>query len=883
MLNSQTNEPTILSVRKRDGSVMGFDQEKISNAIYKAMFATSNPDRGVAEQLTRYVVEKLLQQGFSADRPPSVETIQDMVEATLIERGHSEIAKAYILYRHERRKVREEKMRILNTKDLDPVAKRFDTNSLRVLASRYLLRNNKNEIVEGPEEMFKRVATLVAIGDLIYSQQIFTINGNQKQSIKEAQAYLEKLDDFDYKLRIGNYYLNKFHLRSLINCYVYLARGGHMTKSFKELMRMIAAKKFNSYAEKIDEYFKLMAYQDFLPNSPTMMNAGARLGQLSACFVLDMPDDMGGIMKTTSDAAMIFKSGGGVGINYSGLRQEGDIVASTSGVASGPVSFMNIINSVTEVVKQGGKRRGANMGIMEVWHPDIEKFVTNKTEPGILENFNISVGLWEDFWDTLLNTREGKYALRSPRDRSPVKEVNARRLIDLIALSAWKSAEPGLIFFDQINRYNVFAKARGGPLRATNPCGEQSLYPYESCNLGSINLANLVKRKADGEYEFDWQRYEETVRKTTRFLDSVIDVNLYPVPEIDAASKESRRIGLGVMGVADLLYKLRIPYNSEEGYDLQNRLAEALTYYSMEESVALAKARGRFPLCLKTEYPDGKISVAGYYEKPKEQYRYEWDTLIDRIKEHGIRNVLTTTVAPTGTLSMIASCSNGMEPTFALAYEKRVTVGKFFYANSIIKQVLEEHNLYTDEILAKIADNYGSLKGIPEIPEWMQKIFVTAIDIHWSDHLMAQQVWQQWIGNAIAKTINMPHDVLPEDVAAAYLLAHELGLKGITVYRDGSRHKQVLHMANKNTEKNFDVVPSQVVTDFVSQNITSQYMRDQINNSLKIRPGEDIVATHNIAESVPEGSLCPECKNNLIFAEGCSLCIECGYSHCTSG
>ena len=235
------------------------------------------------------------------------------------------------------------------------MAKRFDTNSLRVLASRYLLRNNKNEIVEGPEEMFKRVATLVAIGDLIYSQQIFTINGNQKQNIKEAQAYLEKLDDFDYKLRIGNYYLNKFHLRSLINCYVYLARGGHMTKSFKELMRMIAAKKFNSYAERIDEYFKLMAYQDFLPNSPTMMNAGARLGQLSACFVLDMPDDMGGIMKTTSDAAMIFKSGGGVGINYSGLRQEGDIVASTSGVASGPVSFMNIINSVTEVVKQGGK------------------------------------------------------------------------------------------------------------------------------------------------------------------------------------------------------------------------------------------------------------------------------------------------------------------------------------------------------------------------------------------------------------------------------------------------------------------------------------------------------------------------------------------------
>jgi ribonucleoside-diphosphate reductase alpha chain len=242
---------------------------------------------------------------------------------------------------------------------------------------------------------------------------------------------------------------------------------------------------------------------------------------------------------------------------------------------------MNIINTVTEVVKQGGKRRGANMGILEVWHPDIEKFITNKTQPGILENFNVSVGIWEDFWGALVNSTDGKYTLRSPRDRTPVQEINAHQLIDIIALSAWKSAEPGLIFFDNINKYNVFAKARGVPLRATNPCGEQSLYPYESCNLGSINLANLVKRKADGQYEFDWQRYEETIRKTTRFLDNVIDMNNYPVPEIDKASKESRRIGLGVMGVADLLYKLRIPYNSKEGYEFQFKLAEALTYYSM--------------------------------------------------------------------------------------------------------------------------------------------------------------------------------------------------------------------------------------------------------------------------------------------------------------
>ncbi|SVB45021.1 uncharacterized protein METZ01_LOCUS197875, partial [marine metagenome] len=561
-----------------------------------------------------------------------------------------------------------------------------------------------------------------------------------------------------------------------------------------------------------------------------------------------------------------------------------EIVASTSGVASGPVSFMNIINSVTEVVKQGGKRRGANMGIMEVWHPDIEKFVTNKTEPGILENFNVSVGVWKDFWDVLVNSQDGKYTLRCPRDNSSAREINAHHLIDLIAQSAWKSAEPGLIFFDNINKNNVFAKARGQLLRATNPCGEQSLYPYESCNLGSINLANLVKRTADGQYQFDWQRYEETIRKTTRYLDNIIDVNLYPIPEIDKASKESRRIGLGVMGVADLLYKLRIPYNSKEGYDFQSKLSEALTYYSMEESVALAKSRGKFPLCSKTEYPEGNIPVAGYYEKPKEEQSYDWDALITKIQKYGIRNVLTTTVAPTGTLSMLADCSNGMEPNFALVFEKRVTVGRFFYTNKIFEEVLKENNLYSEELLAKVADNYGSVKGISEIPDWIQNIFVTAMDIHWSDHLLAQAVWQDWISNAIAKTINMPNDVSVEDVKASYLLAHELGLKGITVYRDGSRHKQVLHMTGENSEKTFDVTASDYVVNYISNNIKNPYVKSQINNALSATKLEDVQRpTQSVMEEAEEETLCPVCKNNLIFAEGCNICIDCGYSGCTSG
>jgi len=881
--NSQV-ESTIAEIRKRNGKVTRFNKDKITNAIYKALEATGQSDRDLATELTDGVLNKLYQQGFSASSPPSVEDIQDMVESTLIDKGFSEIAKAYILYRHERRKVRDEKMKVVNLKTLDSVSKNFDLNCLRVLASRYLVRNNKSEIIESPTQMFERVGLLVAIGDLLRDSSIFSREGGINQNVEEARSYLGKLDDFDYKFKLGEHYLNKWHFRSLINHYIDLAMKGQMKVSFKELLTMIAAKKFANYAEKVDEYLELMTEQIFLPNSPTMMNAGGRLGQLSACFVLGMPDDMAGIMKSTSDAALIFKSGGGVGINYSDLRQEGDIVASTSGVASGPVSFMNIINTVTEVVKQGGKRRGANMGIIEAWHPDIEKFITNKTEAGILENFNVSVGIWEDFWNALINTEDGKFMLRSPTTREPIREINAHQLIDLIALSAWKSAEPGLIFFDKINQYNVFAKARGSPLRATNPCGEQSLYPYESCNLGSINLAKLVKRKADGQYEFDWQRYEETIRKTTRFLDNIIDVNHYPVHEINVASKESRRIGLGVMGVADLLYKLRIPYNSKEGYEMQSKLSEALTYYSMEESVALAKTRGEFPLCSKTEFPEGKIPVAGYYEKPKSQHSYDWDALISKIQKHGIRNVLTTTVAPTGTLSMIADCSNGMEPTFALVFEKRVTVGRFFYTNKIFEQVLRENGLYSEELLAKIADNYGSVKGIPEIPEWMQKIFVTAMDIHWSDHLCAQAVWQDWIGNAIAKTINMPYDVSADDVKAAYLLAHEMGLKGITVYRDSSRHEQVLHMTSENAKKTFDTRPSEVVTDFVNSTIKNQYIRTQVDNALRLDvPDEEVTQQPPVIEEDKEENLCPTCKNNLVFVEGCSLCIECGFSGCTSG
>src|SRR5215213_3278369 len=898
--NNNSRETLIAKIRKRDGRIVHFEQSKISSAIYKALIATGKPDYPLADRLGAKVVQRMIQQ--SEKTIPSVEDAQDMVESILIEEGLSETAKAYILYRHERRKVRDEKMKILNKKDLDEVDKAFDINSLRVLAARYLLRDSNNEILEGPKQMFERVATLVAIADMMHDSAIFTTTGGYTQNIEEADRYYGKLDDFDNKLHIGSYYLNKYHFEAMIRHYIYCAQQGQMKISFKDLLRMVAEGKMAHYEERVREYYNLMVSRDYLPNTPTLMNSGAKLGQLSACFVLDMPDDMVGIMKASTDAAMIFKSGGGVGINYSDLRPEGDIVASTSGVASGPTSFMRIIDTITDVVKQGGKRRGANMGILEAWHPDIEKFITAKTKPGVFENFNVSVGVWEDFWKSLVNKDNHKYTLRNPRTHEPIKQIDSHQLMDLIAFSAWKSAEPGVIFFDNINKYNPCLNAKGGPLRATNPCGEQSLYPYESCNLGSINLANFVKRKADGMFEFDWQKYEQAIRISSRFLDNIIDMNKYPVEEIDINTKLTRRIGLGIMGIADLLFLLRMPYDSNDGYEFMYKLAEAVSYYSMEESVAIAKVRGPFPLFKETDYVKGKIPISGYYELPTETHAYNWDSLIQKIQKHGIRNSWTSTIAPTGTLSMIADTSNGVEPMFALVFEKRVTVGRFFYTNRIFENVLKENGLYTDEILAKIANNYGSVRGLDEIPEWIQKTFVTAIDIHWTDHIMAQAVWQKWIGNAIAKTINMPGDVTAEDVKYAYLLSHELGLKGVTVYRDGSRHEQVLHITgNESKEKKFITRPSKYAADYIRANIKEPYIRDQIEKIFEQTKNEEYedLPTQTISTSVlldtPDKSMqapllesnednaCPSCKARLILTEGCNLCIECGFSSCVSG
>ena len=393
----------------------------------------------------------------------------------------------------------DEKLKILNKTELDEVDLAFEVSALRVLASRYLLRNEDGMIIESPKQMFERIAILVAISDILHDERVFDINHMQEKHDLTISLY---------DLHIGKYTLNEYHAQALWRLYTELNSQRCMKVSPFEIMNMFSGHEFDSYEARIKEYYDLMVSRDFLPNTPTLMNAGAPLGQLSACFVLDVEDDMSNIMDVAKDVAMIFKSGGGVGINYSKIRPEGDIVKSTSGVASGPLSFMKIVDAVTNVVKQGGKRRGANMGIMDASHPDIDKFIAAKTEPGVLENFNVSMGIDKEFWDAVLSN--GFYELKNPRNGQATGVRYGRHMMEWIAKAAYKSAEPGLIFFDNINKHNPLITQKG-PLTCTNPCGEQALYPYESCNLGSINLANFVK---DGQ--LDYEHYNIVIRLATR-------------------------------------------------------------------------------------------------------------------------------------------------------------------------------------------------------------------------------------------------------------------------------------------------------------------------------------------------------------------------------
>lgn len=517
-----------------------------------------------------------------------------------------------------------------------------------------------------------------------------------------------------------------------------------------------------------DEFYEMMTNLEFLPNSPTLMNAGRPLGQLSACFVLPVEDSMEDIFEAIKRAALIHKSGGGTGFSFSRIRPHGATVNTTGGVASGPISFMKVFNMATEAVKQGGTRRGANMGILRVDHPDILEFIDCKKNGSEITNFNISVGITEEFMQAVEN--DESYDLIDPRTKDVVQSLSARMVFDRIVDGAWRNGEPGIIFLDRLNRDNIVPEV--AEIESTNPCGEQPLLPYESCNLGSINLVAMLQEN-DGKYSVDYRKLEETTRRAVHFLDNVIDVNKYPIEEIDHMTKQTRKIGLGVMGFADMLLRLGIPYNSNEGIALAEKLMGTINRTGHEASREIGQARGAFPLFEKSIFRD---------QKP-------------------IRNGTITTIAPTGTLSIIAGVSSGVEPVFAYVFIRNVMDGtEMIEVNPVLEDTLRRRGLYSEELMRKISKE-GTLAHIDEIPDDIRRVFVCSHDISPEAHIRMQAAFQKETDNAVSKTVNFRNEATREEVRETYVLAYQLGCKGVTIYRDGSRDSQVLNIGKVNNGK----------------------------------------------------------------------------------
>ncbi len=676
-----SQEFKIKKIRKRDGRIVDFNPDKIAEAIWKAAKSVGGRDRALSVKLAERVAEALEKQ-LKPGEVPTVEQVQDLVEKTLIEKGHARTAKAYILYRQKRAEIRKAKALLGVVDEL-----KLPLNAILVLERRYLRKDEQGRVVESTGQLFRRVARGIAAIEKRYGK---------------SDAEMAKFEE---------------------------------------------------------AFYTIMTNLEFVPNSPTLMNVGTELGQLSACFVLPIEDSIGSIFDTLKATALIHKTGGGTGFSFSRLRPRGDVVQTTGGIASGPISFAKIFDTATEVIKQGGRRRGANMGILRVDHPEILDFIVAKEKEGILRNFNLSVAVTDKFMKAV--EKDAEFELVNPRNGAAVESLKAGVIWNLIVMMAWKNGEPGVVFIDTINRRNPTPLLGG--IESTNPCGEQPLLPYESCNLGSIDVNKFVT----DEKEIDWDHLREVVRLAVRFLDNVIDANVYVLPQIEKITKGNRKIGLGIMGFADMLIKLGIPYNSEKALETAEQLMKFITNEARKTSVKLGEEKGSFP--------NFKESVLAK--------RYQT-----------MRNATVTTIAPTGTISIIAGGSQGIEPLFAICYVREVaeSLGRsLIEVNPIFETTALKEGFYSEELMTTIARK-TSIQDVKEIPEHIRKLFVTAHDISAEWHVRMQAAFQKYTDNAVSKTINFPNSATPHDIEKAFWLAYKLGCKGITVYRHGSRQVQVL-------------------------------------------------------------------------------------------
>ena len=646
--------------------------------------------------------------------------------------------------------------------------------------------------------------------------------------------------------------LSKNAIKVLEKRYLKRDKNGVPTETPKDLFMRVAStlaeadRQFGATDSEIKEttkeFYDFITNRYFMPNSPTLMNAGRELGQLAACFVLPVEDSLEGIFETVKNTALIHKSGGGTGFSFSRLRPKNDVVRSTMGVSSGPVSFMEVFNAATEAVKQGGTRRGANMGILRVDHPDILEFINCKSDNNRLNNFNISVAITDKFMEAL--KQGGDYELIHPRTKQPVGKLNAKEVFDLIVDGAWRNGEPGIIFIDKMNYDNPTPLI--GEIESTNPCGEVPLLAYEACNLGSINLGLMLKGEKDN-LSVDWDKLASVTKMAIHFLDNVIVINNYPLPQISEMVQNNRKIGLGVMGWADMLMQLGIGYNTEEGTKLAAQIMEFIDYHSKVKSIELAKTRGRFNNFKGSIYDGQNWLTKKYNGKSAGIITDEmWAELDKQIAQVGIRNATTTCIAPTGTISMIAGASGGVEPLFGLVFIRDVMDGtKLVEVNPIFEAYAREHGFYSEELMKKISID-GTLAHCSEVPEEAKKIFVCAHDVSPYWHVKMQAAFQLHTDNAVSKTVNFEENATREDVADSYKLAFENNLKGITVYRNNSRQFQPMNLEKKEEKK---------MPEIKSVEIVEQH------------EGEE----HK----------CPECGTILGYGEGCFICLNCGYSGCS--